>query len=140
MSKKIDVRKRFMKIAYDQLNPDLSSLDGLEQTLVNWYCFQYNVPPNDDKLLSMTLEELLVLNQMHRIHDNPELAEEFDPKFKSYEDWLKAEMGDDYVSDEDMIAQMEAYEREEKEIEKEILETYPESITTNFPGTEGTED
>lgn len=130
---KFDIRKRFLKLAYDQLNPNITSLDGLEQALKNWYCFQYNVPPNDDKLLDMTLEELLILNQMHQLKDNPHIADEIGRESDGYEDWLKKEMGDSYVSMDDMVTQAELLEREEKEFLKK--NELPEIIKTDFSST-----
>ena len=109
----MDARKHFLMLAYKQLNPDMTTLDGLEQALKNWYCFQYNVPPNDDKLMEMTLEELLILNQMHKLKENPNLAQELESG--DYEEWLQKEMGADYVSEDDMIAQTEKVEAQERE-------------------------
>lgn len=129
---KPDIRKRFLQLAYAQLNPSLGDLDGLEQALVNWYCFQYNVPPNDDKLLSMTLEELMVLRQMHNLKDNPHLAEELNSSAQDFEEWLKKEMGDDYVSPEEMISRAEALEKQEQEEVDSLTKELPDVITTDF--------
>lgn len=134
MSKKPDIRKRFLKLAYDQLNPDLSTVEGLQTALMNWYCFQYNVPPNDDKLLEMTLEELLVLNQMHKLKENPSLAEEIGSNSDDYEDWLKEQMGEDYVNPDEMIKAAEDLEESER---KEALEKYPDVVTTDFSKVNG---
>jgi len=124
----IDVRKKFLRLAYEQLNPKLDSLDGLQQALINWYCFQYNTPPNDQRLLSMTLEELLILQQMHKIKENPQLADEVNPDYEDYETWLKREMGQDYVDEEAMIQKALAVEAEEKA----LAEKLPEKIHTDF--------
>lgn len=129
---KLDVRKRFLQLAYAQLNPALSDLEGLEQALVNWYCFQYNVPPNDDKLNSMTLEELLVLRQMHNLRENPHLVEELNSDKGSYEEWLKKEMGEDYMSMDDMVSETEAMEKAEKETVEKMAQDLPDVITTDF--------
>ncbi len=132
MSEKIDIVKRFLKLAYDQLHPDMNTMEGLEQALINWYCFTYKVPPNDDKLLDMTLEELMVLRSMHKLREEPALAEQFNPDYVDYEEWLKQEMGDEYVSEEEMIAQQVKIEEEEQEEIKKIIETMPEKVTTDF--------
>ena len=129
MTKKPDARKRFLKLAYDQLNPDLTTVEGLQTALINWYCFQYNVPPNDDKLQELCLEELLVLNQMHKLRENPNLAEEIGSNSDDYEDWLKGQMGDEYVNPEDMIKTAEDLEESER---REVLEKYPDKVTTDF--------
>ena len=128
---KFDIRKRFLKLAYDQLNPNITSLDGLEQALKNWYCFQYNVPPNDDRLLDMTLEELLILNQMHKLRENPALTDELDSD-NNYEDWLRKEMGKDYISQEDMLKQAEELDKHEKEFLEKNKDKFPSSIKTDF--------
>jgi len=130
--KKYDVSKRFLKLAYDQLNPNLATFDGLEQALSNWYCFQYNVPPNDDKLMSMTLEELLILRQMHRLREEPNLSEELNPDAENYEEWLKREMGEDYQSPEEMIALAQAAEEEDLREVEAVKNQYPDKITTDF--------
>lgn len=123
--KKLNTKQLFLKLAYDELNPDLTTLDGLERGLKNWYCFKYEVPPNDDKLNSMTLEELIILQMMHKIRENPSIAAEANGEADEYEDWLKKEMGDDYLSTEQMI------EREEKNKFK-MKDDLPNVITTDF--------
>lgn len=130
--KKFDIRKRFLKLAYEQLNPNLGTIEGLEQALTNWYCFQYNVPPNDDKLLDMTVEELLVLNYMHKLKDNPHLADEISSESGDYEDWLKKEMGDNYTSIEDMVKDAEKLDQEDKELMTKMANELPDRITTDF--------
>lgn len=134
MSGKINIRKRFLQLAYKQLNPDFHGdfLVALEQSLVNWYCFQYNVPPNDDKLRDMTLEELLVLNQMHKLRENPQLADEINSDASSYEDWLKAQMGADYVSEEEMVKKAEQEEQAEQKELQALADSLPPVITTDF--------
>jgi len=129
---KVDIRKRFLELAYAQLNPQLNSIDGLEQTLVNWYCFQYNVPPNDDKLLGMTVEELLVLRQMHNLRENPHLGEELRSDAGSYEEWLRKEMGEEYMSPEEMVAKAEEQEKKDKEEEEQLAKQLPDVVTTDF--------
>lgn len=129
---KVDVRKRFLQLAHSQLNPKSIGIENLEQALCNWYMFQYNVPPNDDKMLSMTLEELFVLRQMHNLRDNPQLAEELDSSQGSYEEWLKKEMGDEYESPEELLAREEEQEKIAKEEEDRLIKDLPTMITTDF--------
>lgn len=129
----MNIRQRFLKLAYEQLNPDVGTLEGLEQALSNWYCFQYNVPPNDDKLMDMTLEELFVLFQMHKLRENPALADDIDTnRSDSYETWLKKQMGEDYVSEEDMVKKAVKLEEDEKKFVEDNKEKYPDQVQTDF--------
>lgn len=132
----MNIRKRFLKLAYAQLNPDMTSVEGLEQALSNWYCFQYNVPPNDDKLMDMTVEELLVLYQMHKLRENPALADEINSEHGDYEAWLKKEMAEEYVSDEEMVKRAEQLEQQEKRLVEETKDKLPQKIVTEFPKSE----
>lgn len=75
----------------------------------------------------MTLEELLLNNQMHQIRENPELVAQAESD--EHEEWLKKEMGEDYISDEDMIKGMQ---QEEKEFTKRIKDQFPDKIRTDF--------
>ncbi len=75
----------------------------------------------------MTLEELLVNNQMHQIRENPELVAHAEAD--EYEEWLKKEMGEEYISDEQMI---EGMADEEKDFTKRIKAQFPDKITTDF--------
>lgn len=130
--------KNFVEIANSKLNPDLTTLDGLKQFLVNWYCFQYGVTEKDDKLLEMTLEELLVLYQMHRIKEDPKYYEEVvNPEAESYEDWLRKEMGEDYASEEENIKQIIDHD---KKLTEKIKQEYPSEITTDFSQFQGKDD
>lgn len=98
--------------------------------LVSWYCFQYGVTQKDDKLLDMTLEELLVLYQMHRLRDDPQYYDEImNPKAQDYEDWIKEQMGEDYVTEEENIEQILEYD---KKLTEKVKEQYPEEIKTDF--------
>ena len=137
---KLNIRKRFLQLAYNQLNPSINSIEGLDQALTNWYCFQYNVSPLDDKLLSMTTEELLVLQQMHQLRENPHLADEITSEAQSYEDWLKQEMGEEYITTEQMIESVEELDKEEAEIAAELKAKYPDRITTDFASVSNSEE
>jgi hypothetical protein len=130
----------FLRIADAHVNADTSTFDGLERQLKAWFAFKYNTTLEDPRLLDMTLEELLVLHQMHRVKDNPEVIEEvFNPEVKSFEEWLKKEMGESYVSDEQMVEQVleydkaEAAKREEADAQAKIItEELPDKILTDF--------
>lgn len=118
----------FIKIAKAHVDADTSTLEGIQQKLVAWYCLHFGKTPNDPSLLDMTLEELLVLFQMHRVRNNPEEVDnELNPN--EYENWLKKEMGESYLSDEDMVAAME---KEEQEFQQKVREKYPDKIRTDF--------
>jgi hypothetical protein len=122
------------------VNADTTTFDGLERQLKAWFAFKFNTTLKDPRLLDLTLEELLVLHQMHRVKDNPEIVEEtFNPDVKSYEEWLRKEMGDSYISDEQMVEQVLEYDkasadkREQAEEEAKIkTEELPDKITTDF--------
>jgi hypothetical protein len=120
--------KNFIHIANEYLNPDLSTEDGIEKYLTGWFCFQYNTTPNDDRLLDMTLEELLVLYQMHRIKEDPNYYASQTGN-NDYEDWLKKEMAEEYATVEENIQQMEEHDREYTE---KIRKQFPDVIETDF--------
>ncbi|NIU87504.1 MAG: hypothetical protein GWN56_09530 [Nitrosopumilaceae archaeon] len=123
--------KNFARIAHAKLNPDISTLEGLKQFLTNWYCFQYGVTEKDDKLLSMTVEELIILYQMHRIKEDPEYYNNIiNPSAQdSYEEWLKKEMGDEYVTEEENVSQIL---KEQEDYTKKIRDQFPDKVTTDF--------
>ncbi len=122
----------FIRIANEFINGDTRTVAGIEKRIKAWYCFHYNTTLNDDKLLDMTLEELLVLYQMHRIKDDPTVLAEVGISAKEedeFEDWLKEQMGDEYVSNDDMVKGMD---KEEQEFQTKIREKFPDKVTTNF--------
>lgn len=121
--------KNINKIASSYLTPDTTTIDGIEKALKAWFVFEYKTTLNDDRLLDMHLEELLILYQMHRFRENPLQQDE---EKDSYESWLEEEMGEDYESEEEMIAIMEEYEKKELEKAKRIKEVTPDTITTDF--------
>lgn len=119
----------FLKIANEQINADTTTFEGIERRLIAWFCFTYNTTPNDDRLMNMTLEELLVLFQMHRIKNSPEeVSKELNPK-DSFEEWLKKEMGDEYVSDAKMVEEMD---EEEEKYQEKIRKKFPDKVKTDF--------
>jgi hypothetical protein len=136
----------FIKAAHAMLHADTSSMEGFERFLVSWYCFKYNVPPNDSNLLDMTLEELATLYFMHRIKEDPNFVAETVSGKDDYEEWLKQEMGEDYISNEEMVKQMVEYEKEQiekrtkdfKQSSEDLkaavksLKDLPDRITTQF--------
>ena len=91
--------------------------------------FTYNTTENDPRLLDMSVEELLVLFQMHRLKNTPELAESTGDPAAEYENWLKTEMGEGYLTDEQMS---EGMEKEEKAFQKRVRERFPDRISTDF--------
>lgn len=126
--------RNFLNIAKEHVQADTTTLDGIERKLIAWYCFTYGTTPNDERLGEMTLEDLMVLFHMHRIRNNPDEAnQELNPN--DYEDWLKKEMGETYMSDEEMVADMEKEERNYQKKVKEVFsdkEKYPDKISTDF--------
>lgn len=122
--------KNFIYIAKENVDPDLTTFDGIQRFLITWFCDKYNTTRNDPRLLDMTLEELLVLYQEYRIKDDPNyFRDQTDPTVTSYEDWLKKEMGEDYLSEE---ASVEASEEYDREYTKKIREKFPDKVTTDF--------
>lgn len=119
--------KNFILIASSYFDSDMTTMQGLEDRLKGWFCIKYNTTLNDPRLLDMCLEELIVHFQMDRIHKNPNVIEEV--KGNAYEDWLKKEMGEDYISEEQMI---ELAEKEEKEYTKKVRDQFPDKVTTSF--------
>jgi hypothetical protein len=135
MSKPIDLRKQYLKLAYEQLNPTANDLNSLQQVLVNWFCFKFNTTPNDPRLLGMRLDELLVLRMMHEINDKPAVLEEITvgSSQEDYEEWLKHEMGEGYKPMDQMVAEAEEQEREELD----LAEALPDRIDTDFKSVQG---
>jgi len=130
---KPDLRKQYLKLAYEQLNPTSNDLTSLQQVLTNWFCFQFNTTPNDERLLKMHLDELLVLRMMHEIREKPAVVEEIQSGFADYEEWLKDQMGDNYKSTEQLVADAEKIEEEERK----LAETLPNRIDTDFSAVKG---
>jgi len=130
---KPDLRKQYLQLAYDQLNPKDSNLKALEQVLTNWFCLKFNTTPNDERLLGFRLDELLLFRMMHEIYDRPSVMEEIGPQGDEYEEWLKKEMGEDYKSMDQEIAQAEKLEAEEKA----LSEALPDRIETDFSSVQG---
>lgn len=122
--------KRFIAIANSYVNPDISTVEGIQKALIVWFCEKFNTVPWDERLKTATLEDLLVFYYTHKIKEDPSLLDELDENFKSYEEWLKEEMGEDYVSEEEMVDQAINYEK--KELEKVKDMDLPDRIDTNF--------
>ncbi len=118
----------FLRIANSYVNAETTSLAGLDRSLKAWFVFNYNTTLSDPRLLDMTLEELLVLYQMFQIREHPTIVEQINGASDAYEDWLRKEMGESYVSEEEMAVEMLEYNKQELELAKQL----PDSITTNF--------
>lgn len=130
MSQKQYGVKNFISIANDYVNPDVTTMAGIEKFLIGWFCFKFNTTQNDDRLQEMTLEELMVLYQMHRIKDDPQYAQEqLSPSSSTYEDFLREQMGEDYVSEEENVRQLQ---EEEEAFTKRIREQFPDKVETDF--------
>lgn len=130
---KLDLRKQYIQLAYDQLNPKGNDLKALEQVLTNWFCLKFDTTPNDPRLMGMRLDELLLFRMMHEIHDRPSVLEEVGPQADEFEEWLKNEMGDGYKSVDQMVVDHEKLEQEEKK----LAEEFPDRIDTDFKATRG---
>lgn len=130
----------FVKAAHQMLNSKTDSMEGLERFLIAWFCTKFETTPNDERLQEMTLEELVTFYYMHRLKDDPEvIAKLVDDGEDDYERWLKEEMEDEYVTDEEMVQGMLQYEdnqkdkrRQRDEEAKARLRELPDRITTDF--------
>lgn len=130
MSQKQYGVRNFINIANEYVNPDVTTMSGIQNFLIGWFCFKFNTTLNDDRLQEMTLEELMVLYQMHRIKDDPlYIQEQTAESGSSYEDFLKEQMGEDYVSEEENVKQLEA---EERAFTERIRSQFPERVETDF--------
>jgi hypothetical protein len=130
----------FVRAANEMVNAKTSTLEGLERWLISWFCLKFNTSPNDDRLQEMTLEELVTLFYMHKIQEDSKFVESmaFDAD-DDFERWLQEEMGDEYITDEEMVQGMLQYEQDSKERRKlrdaqsKIqLKDLPDKITTDF--------
>lgn len=128
--------KNFTRIAFEKLRGDTSTLDGIEQWLKAWFCLTYNTTENDDRLLDMTVEELLILHQLHRVKNNPtEVEVELNGKTSEdddFEQWLKEEMGETYLTNEEMVEGMKQEEEEYQEKMQKLKKDLPSKISTDF--------
>lgn len=130
---KVDIRKQYLKLAYEQLNPTTNDMGALQQVLVNWFCFQFNTTPNDQRLLDMRLDELLVLRMIHEIKERPQVVDEIKSGYEEFEEWLKTQMGDSYKSIDQMASDVEKLDQQEQEIAEEL----PTRIDTDFNSVQG---
>lgn len=129
-----------VKAAHEMINAKTDSLEGLERYLIAWFCTKFETTPNDDRLQGMTLEELVTFFYMHRIKDDPEtVSRMISDGDDDYERWLREEMEEEYVTDEEMVQGMLQYEENQKdkrrakdeEIKAKVKEL-PDRITTDF--------
>lgn len=131
----------FVKAAHDMLNAKTDSLEGLERFLICWFCTKFETTPNDDRLQEMTLEELTILFYMFRIKEDPETVSRMVTDGEDdYEEWLRQEMQDEYLTDDEMVQGMVQYEDNQKdkrrikdEEMRAKLKELPDRITTEFP-------
>ena len=122
--------KNLEAIANTYVNGETNTIAGMQKKLISWFCFVLNTTPKDPRLLEMTFEELLVFHLMHQINNNPNYTPESEQE--DYEKWLREEMGDNYLSEEQMTEeQINLALKEQEEINK-IKEELPEIITTDF--------
>lgn len=124
---KPDLRKQYLRLAYEQLNPTANDPAALEQVLVNWFCLKFNTTPNDPRLLGFRLDELILFRMMNEIHEKPAVLNEIHTN-DEYEKWLQSEMGVDYKSVDQMVADQEEIEKEEAV----LAESLPDRIETDF--------
>lgn len=119
-----------IKKANDYVNAKVEDTAGLKRHLTAWYCFNFNTTFKDPTFLSHTFEELLLLYFMFKLKENPDSYRHIThaEEARSYEDFLKNMMGEDYVSEDQMVEQLANYDKKEKE----YAATLPDIITTDF--------
>lgn len=122
--------KNFERIAKEFLTGRTDTLDGIERRLITWFCLTFNTTPQDDKLMNMTLEELIVLYYMHLLKNNPAMLSEEEKD--DYEEWLKKQMGEHYASEEQMVEQVTKFVEQEQKVYETIKDKLPDKITTDF--------
>src|SRR5574338_1700687 len=94
----------FVRAAHEMVNERTSSMEGLDKFLVAWFCTKFNTTPNDERLQEMTLEELVTVYYMSRIQEDPATIERLiSDGDDDYERWLREEMEEEYVTDEEMV-------------------------------------
>ena len=126
--------KKLIQRANELLNPDLSTKEGIKDYLKTWFVLKFNTTYKDPVLASHTLEELIVLYHVFYLKENPDDAErlinpdQFVSEEDAYEKWLQEQMGEDYVTEEQMVDDMVEYVKKEKELANQL----PEKITTDF--------
>ena len=130
----------FVRAANEMVNAKTESMEGLERWLISWFCTKFNTSPNDERLQDMTLEELVTFFYMTKIQEDSGFVERmsFDQD-DDFERWLKEEMAEEYVTDEEMVQGMLQYEQGSKDKRKQQddllkaqLKELPEKITTDF--------
>lgn len=123
----------FLRVANEHINGDIGTPEGLVNRLKSWFKFTFNTTMNDPRLLDMTVEELLVEYQMHRIKKDPTIIHtelNIKPKEEDdFEEWVKREMGQDYLTHEQMV---EGMQEEEKEFQEKVRKQYPDKVATDF--------
>lgn len=103
---KNELRDRIRKLALQNVLADFKGESSPAHALRRWWCRRYNRPYHDPLLETYTLEELLIEyyenlyldDEKERKKAHDELM--FDPEEE--EAWLKEQMGDDYMSPEEM--------------------------------------
>jgi len=132
MSKSYGV-KNFIQIANDYVNPDVTTFEGIQKFLIGWYCIKFETTPNDPKLLDMTIEEIMVLYQMHRISDDPTYyQEQLNDDIIDHDDWVRKEMeemGEEFLEGEDYAKFVEEYDQK---LTEKIRAQFPDEIKTDF--------
>ena len=124
--------KNLAKLAKDTLHPDTSTVEGFKQFLKTWYVLQFNTTFKDPVLLSHSFEELIVLYYVHNLHRDATFVDDIIgdklTEDEEYEEFLRKRMGDDYVSEDEMVDNMVQYEEQEREIAAKL----PDRIDTDF--------
>lgn len=95
--------KNLKRIAHNNVNKKVETLDDLQEYLIRWWSLKYNLPSNHPLLLNKTLEELIIDFFEDDFKENPQKMKEFELKEKGQyvddEEWFKKQMEDEYTKE-----------------------------------------
>ena len=98
----------FKKLAINNLNEKGKDKESLLRFLKKWWCLHYNRPYKDPLLMEYTFEELLLEYYEILYFSNEEEKQKVLIEINIFEngeedeEWLKKEMGENYMSEDEM--------------------------------------
>jgi hypothetical protein len=99
----------------------IETVDDLQRFLANWWCRYYNKPYNSKEILDYTLDELLIeylelsyFQDARQYRKESDIEEPSSAEEDADEEWLKKQMGKDYITIDN---QEEALKGSEAEID-----------------------
>ena len=127
----INIQKRVAK----SIKQPLKNLEDIRSFLARWWCRYYKKPYKCTEIQEYTVEELLYEYFDIYYSTNPEELDKFlnddldDETVKEDEDWVKEQMGDDYISIKD---QEKALKDSEKDIRKATKKDKTDDMYIDF--------